>query len=182
MDSNPPDHVPRKKTPGDMDGSADLCYNIHTCRWKEESPMRLYRKPACLIWILCFLLFGMCFDSVGADSFSACHSLSAYPPSCEGGSLSGSAALHAQRRNPPVEQAYAPKAMGHGDSVLGPCQAMRRSPSRPGRGLVFAALSESSVSQGGTSARRADSPVGFHEVASNTVIISYIHRQDGEKA
>ena len=123
------------------------------------------------------LLFGMCFDSVGADSFSAS------APSCEGeGVLSGAASLHARRRIPPAEQAYAPKAMNHGETVLVPCQAMRRSPSRPGRGLGFAALPGDSFSVHGASVRRADSPACFHEVTSNTVIIGYIHRQDGEKA
>lgn len=139
--------------------------------------MRRYRKPVYLLWILCVLLFGMCFDSVGADSFSA-----SAPSYEEEGVLSGAASLHARRRIPPAEQAYAPKAMNHGETVLVPCQAMRRSPSRPGRGLVFAALSGDSFSVHGASVRRADSPAGFHEVTSNTVIIGYIHRQDGEKA
>lgn len=138
--------------------------------------MRHYRKPVYLLWILCVLLFGMCFDSVGADSFLAS------APSCEDGSLPGAASLHARRRTPPAEQAYAPKALSHAETALAPCQAMRRSPSRPGRGLVFAALSEASYSACGASVRAAGSPVGFHEVVSNTVIICYIHRQDGEKA
>lgn len=138
--------------------------------------MRHYRKPVYLLWILCVLLFGMCFDSVGADSFLA------FAPSCEDEISSGMASLHAQRRTSPAEQAYAPKALNPSETALAPCHSMRRSPSRPGRGLVFAALSEESLSGLRASVRRADSPVGFHEVASNTVIIGYIHRQDGEKA
>ncbi len=136
--------------------------------------MRHYRKPVYLLWLLCVLLFGMCFDSVGADSFLA------FAPSREDGILSGAASLHARRGNPPAEQAYAPKAFSHGETALPTCQAMRTSPSGPQdclRGAVRA-----SYSACGASVRAAGSPVGFHEVVSNTVIICYIHRQDGKKA
>lgn len=134
--------------------------------------MRRYKKPVFLLWILCVLLFGMCLDSIGADSYSA------YSSSCEG----SAASLHAQHRNSPVEQAYAPKAQGTGEAALAPCQAMRRSPSRAGRSLILAALWEDSFSARVASVHSTVFPVDFHEITSNTVIISYIHRQDGAKA
>ena len=138
--------------------------------------MRLNRKPIYLLSIICVLLFGVCFDSVEADSFLAC------PSSCEDGVPLDAPALHPQRRNLPAEQAYAPKALNQGETFLVPCQAARRNASRPGRTFLFSALLTDSFSPQAASLHMADAYVEFHEISSHTAIISYIHRQDGEKA
>lgn len=138
--------------------------------------MRLNRKPVYLLSIICVLLFGVCFDNIEADSFLACLS------SCEDGIICGAPVLHPQRRNPPAEQAYAPKALNQGEAFLVPCRAMPRNASRPGRSLIFAALPADSLFSQAASLHMADVYVEFHEISSHTAIISYIHRQDGEKA
>lgn len=138
--------------------------------------MRLNRKPVYLLSIICVLLFGVCFDSVEADSFLA------YASSCEDGIPIDAPALHPQRRNLPAEQVYAPKAQNPGETFLIPCQTARRNASRPGRTFVFSTLLTDSLSPRAASLHLADVYVEFHEISSHTAIISYIHRQDGEKA
>lgn len=138
--------------------------------------MRLNRKPVYLLSIICVLLFGVCFDSAEADSFLAC------PSACEDGINCSAPAFHPQRRNSPAEQAYAPKALNQGEAFFLPCQTAPRRIWRPGRSLIFAALQADSLFPRTASFHMGDVYLEFHEISSHTAIISYIHRQDGEKA
>ncbi len=136
--------------------------------------MRLCRKSVSLFWILCMLLLGMCLDSVEPDSFLACSS--SYQQE------SPFALPTLQHRSLPTEQAYAPKALRYGETVLAPAQTLRRSFSRLGRSLALVALLTSFLSLQPDFFHAVDAYMDFHQIRSNIVIISYIHRQDGKKA
>lgn len=136
--------------------------------------MRLCRKSVFLLSILCILLLGMCFDSVDPDSFLAFSS--SYDQE------SPFALPTLQHRSLPTEQAYAPKALCYGETVLAPAQTLRRNFSRPGRSLALVALLTSFLSLQPDFFHEIDAYMDFHQIHSNIVIISYIHRQDGKKA
>lgn len=135
--------------------------------------MRRNRKTVYLLSILCVLLWGMCFDSIGADSFSMCAS--------SHGLESDMPALHSLRRSLP-SKAYVPKKLSYGERVLSLSQTPRRNLNRPGRSLALAALLTAFCSPQPAFLRPADACMDFHEIRSNIVIISYIHNQDGKKA
>lgn len=137
--------------------------------------MRINRKSACLLSILCVLLLGICFDYVEPDSFLACAS------SCDQKSALDMSAFHSMRRSLP-SKAYVPKNQNYGESVLSLSQTPRRSLNRPGRSLALAALLTAICSPQPTFLHLADVYRDFHEIRSNIIIISYIHHQDGKKA
>lgn len=134
------------------------------------------RRLLSLSFLICALLFGMCFDSVQADSFLACQDSSQ-----DSGDSSVAPALHRVQRAVPSEQAYTSRSLGQTQTALISRQTVRRLPLRICRGF-FHSLPVMPFSPVRACGLVFYSYTDFHEIISNTVILSYIHSQDGEKA
>ncbi len=91
-------------------------------------------------------------------------------------------ALCASQRGIPVQQAYVSESSCQGNNALVPRRTAKRTSSRGICGDIFGVLSAGELSFGLFSGRIALFTDGLCEVISNTVILHYIHGQDGEKA
>lgn len=139
------------------------------------------RKILCFLLILPIFLFGMCLDNVQTDSFLG------YSETASGEGLSagpvhtGSASAYHSVRKVSTEQAYMPKTLRTGDTVFAPRQAVRKSGIRICRCGCSAANAIDALPLLFPPASGFDSHILFCEIISNTVILDYIHRQDGQK-
>lgn len=139
------------------------------------------RKLLCFLLILPILLFGMCLDNVQTDSFLG------YSETASGEGLSagpvhaGSASAYRSVRKVSTEQAYMPKTLRTGDTVFAPRQAVRKSGIRICRCGFSAANAIDALPLLFPPAFGSYSHILFCEIISNTVILDYIHRQDGQK-
>lgn len=139
------------------------------------------RKIFCFLLILPILFFGMCLDNVPADSFFG------YSETASGEGLSsdlvhaGSTSAYRFLRDISAEQAYVPETLRTGDVVFAPRQTVRKSGIRICRGGCFAANTMDPLPLLFPPASGSDSHILFCEIISNSVILDYIHRQDGQK-
>lgn len=152
------------------------------------------RKILCFLFILPILVFGMCLDNVQTDSFLGMRQDNVQTDSffgCSGaapgerlssGSVhAGSASAYRSPRSVSTEQAYMPKTLRTGDVVYSARQAVRKSGIRICRCGCSAANAIYALPLLFPPASGSDSHILFCEIFSNTVILDYIHRQDGQK-
>ncbi len=154
--------------------------------------MRLKKKgiSAVLIWILCIiciLFSGICCDNVPADLCLAYQEtalvsaerdpvVTAFStPQKEDASV-----FSTPQKGVPT-QAYVPKGQVQGNSALAPRKTVQRANLRCRSGNAAGILPERIFSGTHFLGQTARSFDGLCEVFSNTVILQYIHRQDGEK-
>lgn len=148
--------------------------------------MRFNRKGKStnLMWILCTictLLLGICFHNVETDSYLAYQDLTF-------GSIDSSAeyvaasVLCSTQKGVPVQQFYISENSCQGSSALVPRKTTQRTLSRSACGASSNVLLMGICSSAFFFGQEALSFGGLCEVISNTVILHYIHRQDGEKA
>lgn len=151
------------------------------------------RKILCFLFILPILFFGMCLDNVRTDSFFG------YSEAASGEGLSSgeetppgeetspcpvhadSASAYHSLRNVFTEQAYMPETLRTGDVVFASRQAVRKSGIRICRCGCSAANTIDALPLLFPPTFGTDSHILFCEIISNTVILDYIHRQDGQK-
>ena len=143
--------------------------------------MRLKKKgiSAVLIWILCIiciLFSGICCDNVPADLCLAYQETALV--SAERDSVV--TAFSTPQKGVPT-QAYVPKGQVQGNSALAPRKTVQRANLRCRSGNAAGILPERIFSGTHFLGQTARSFDGLCEVFSNTVILQYIHRQDGEK-
>ena len=155
------------------------------------------------LWILCTicaLLLGICFDSVRADSSLAYRD---FAEAAEGTAASGvfgadttlegtvpgvfhagmaPSALCAPQKGIPAQQAYVSEGAAQGNSAIMPRRTAQRTSSRSICRGFYGALSAEIFSFELFSGRMPLFADGLCEIISNTVILQYIHWQDGEKA
>ena len=134
------------------------------------------RNPICFLLILSMLFFGMCFDAVQTDSFLACREECTY-----GAVHAAPPGLHSAGRSVSPEKAYVPETFRTDASILAP-QSSSRSGGRICRSSCIPPSATDVLPLLFPPASGSDSHVVFREIISNTVIITYIHRQDGQKA
>lgn len=134
------------------------------------------KRSICCLFILFLLLLGMCTDSVQADSSFLC----ADSLSCGQEDIFCASAIHSAGNAAPFEQLFESASVRQCEltTVLRPSGSAPRF--RPGRGSSYA-LSLSMSGQKSFPVFSLNSIYVYREAASNTVIISYIHRQDGQK-
>ena len=135
------------------------------------------------LWILCTicaLLLGICFDSVQADSSLAYRDFA--EAACDSGEYAGASALGAAKKGIPAQQAYVSETRGQGNNAIIPRRSARRTVSGRILGSVFGILSAEKISLSYFFGPISLFTDGLCEIISNTVILQYIHGQDGEKA
>lgn len=141
------------------------------------------------LWILCIIgtvFAGICFDTMQTDSCLAYQNAgNAAATDGAGGGLGDdtavSPALRGTRRGIPAGQAYVSEISQQGGCALVPRKTAQRTISRNlfgGTLLLFGGIFLSAFFSGRITLFRD----GLREVISNTVILRYIHVQDGEKA
>lgn len=134
-------------------------------------------------WILCTicaLFLGICFENVQADSSFAYLNLS--DKTCESGGETGASALHAAKKGMPAQQAYVPENTVQNSHALAPRRTARRTGVRGNFAAVSCILSAGIFLPLFFFRQVFFFFDGLCEVVSNTVILRYIHVQDGEKA
>lgn len=139
--------------------------------------MRTKKNAVPVLFLLCMLLLGMCFGNTPADSFFEY----ANPAPIHGQNDFRTAAIRSGSSAAPLAQIYEHRAFTQCEAALSPRQTMRRPSVRTGRGfsLLLCILVLFSLSLLYPASQYPQE--FFHEAASNTVIISYIHHQDGQK-
>ncbi len=147
--------------------------------------MRLGRngRPAGRLWILCTicaLLLGICFENVQADSSFAYLNLS--DEICEGGADVGASAIRGAQKGIPEQQAFVPENTVQNGHALAPRRTARRAGARGNFAAVSCILAAGIFLSLFFFSQAAFFFDGLCEVVSNTVILRYIHVQDGEKA
>lgn len=147
-------------------------------------------KSICFMIVISVLLFGMCPHGVGAGSFFASSSprshISAHSTATNKTASAMTRAygtvIRATADTVTRAEAYTRETSFEYETALSPIQTARRIGMRfNSRDCFFfiAVLDLSLLFLGFT---RTDTQHIFDEIVSNTVIISYIHHQDGEKA
>lgn len=138
------------------------------------------RSAICFLLILSMLFFGMCFDYAQADSFLACQEESA---SQAGHSYAHPVpGLRFAASSVPSEKAYVPKTFQTGRTILAPRPSVRRAGARMCRCAGFALIAVDVLPRLFPPASGSDSHSIFREIISNTIIMTYIHSQDGQKS
>ena len=134
---------------------------------------RTFEPFMCLLFAL---LIGMCLGTVPADSFLECMDSDAADV------LFTSCSLDSTDKSTPAVQLCEHKSFSQCETALSLRSGGRRNAVRTGRSLGFGLAPADIFSP---SALYSDFPAScgfFQEVFSHTVIINYIHRQDGQKA
>lgn len=162
--------------------------------------MRLKKngKGAAWMWALCticILFSRICFDNVQADPYLAYQETAPGTDAISSGGMygeagrvsfdrvcktAGSVALDAPQKGIPA-QAYVPTGQTQGNAAFIPRKTAQRINSRYSTNNVSGILPAGVFSDTLFSGQTARSLDGSCEVFSNTVILHYIHRQDGEK-
>lgn len=135
------------------------------------------------MWILCTicaLLLGICFENVQADSSFAYLNLSDTVSDSEGNA--GMSILHAVQRGIPDQQAYVPEDSVQSGHALAPRRTVRRTGARGSFADVSCTLPAGIFLLLFFFRQLIFFFDGLCGVVSNTVILRYIHVQDGEKA
>lgn len=138
------------------------------------------RKHTALVWILCsicILFSRVCFDNVQADPYLA------YQETVSGitGQAADASVFGAPQKGVPSQQAYVPEGSGQSSLVLVPRRMAQRINPRCYNSDVSGILPGGHLSDTLFSGHTALSFDGLSENFSNTVILHYIHGQDGEK-
>lgn len=136
-----------------------------------------------LLWILCTicaLLLGICFDNARADSSLAYQNIAG--EACGSTEYTGVSTFSAEQKGIPAQQAYVSEGTGQGSSAFIPGRTVRRASSRSICGSIFGILPGKNFLAASFSGRIAHFADGLCVIISNTVILQYIHGQDGEKA
>lgn len=133
-----------------------------------------HKSVFCYLCIILLLIYGTSFGAAITDSFFSC----ANTPSTPG---------EEQHINPfdaslPMEQIYASRLLKQCETALTSRHALRRIKVRANQygGSPFSLACSFPCSFSDNFS--ADTSCFFREIISNTVIISYMHRQDGEKS
>lgn len=144
---------------------------------------------AARLWILCIIctvLWGICFDNVQADSCLA------YPNAEEAvtagidsglcAEMAATPALRVAERGIPAGQAYVSELSVEGGYTFIPRRTTQRTYSRSVFGGVLFMLLCGIFLSASFYRYTAFFQYGLSEIISNTVILRYIHGQDGAKA
>ena len=136
------------------------------------------RNHIVISFLVYILLWGMCFGNIQTDSSFVCTDISV---SAEEKSCSVSV-LQPAGKTTPLAQAYEQEAFGQVDNALVLRHNMRRTNSRNGRSSSFDCILLLIFSTFLFHFPPTRALEDFQEVISNTVIIDYIHRKDGQKS
>lgn len=148
---------------------------------------------AARLWILCIIcsvFAGICFDNVRADSCLAYQNAGEMPLISEDSDnlcnsyneAAVSLTLLGAERGIPSGQAYVPEGSVQGGYALIPRKTTQRAGARNALYSVFFILVGAILFSTDFCRRRTFFSDGLCEIISNTVILRYIHGQDGEKA
>lgn len=139
--------------------------------------MRAKRNSIPFIYFLCILLLGMCLGNTPADSFFEY----ANTDSIQTQNDFQAAAIRSGSKAVPSAQIYKPRTFTQSEAALSLRQTTRRSSVRTGKGLslllcMLILFWLSLLCPASLYLREL-----IQEAASHTVIINYIHHQDGQK-
>lgn len=142
-----------------------------------EEHMHARRNSLPLFGLICMLLLGMCFGNIPADSFFECVN----PDFFHLQSNFRDASIRSGSKAAPLAQIYENRTFTQYEAMLSLRHTPGRSSVRTGRGfgMLLCALLLFSLSLLYLASQYPREL--FQEAPSNTVIISYIHRQDGQK-
>lgn len=135
------------------------------------------RLSMSFVCLLCALIMGMCLGTIPADSFLEYTDIS----SAEGGNTCPASSIRSPGKSVPSAQIFENRSFGQYETALSLRRATGKHAARTGRSLnpVPIAVALFSLVLPHTASA---CPYGFfHEAASHTTIISYIHRKDGQK-
>lgn len=128
--------------------------------------------------LLCVLLIGMCLGTMPADSFLEYTCVTSF----EGENPLPALSIQSPGKSTPSAQIFEHRAFGPCEAALSLRHTAKRHSARPGRTFGFVPMTADIFSLI-LPYRTYTCCYGiFHEIFSNTVIINYIHRQDGQKA
>lgn len=142
------------------------------------------------VWILCIIctvFWGICFDSVQADSCLAFSDAAGEAVTAGIGSglcaeTAATPALRAAERGIPAGQAYVPELSVQGGYAFIPRRTTQRTNSRSVFGSILFMLFCGIFLFAFFDRQAILFSDGLSEIVSNTVILRYIHGQDGAKA
>lgn len=131
----------------------------------------------CFLLIISLLLCGMCFETIQTDS-SFVYSTSARPS----GNASSVSILRSPYRTFSSGQVYSSETLGQRGIAAQIRQSDRRSIIKIGRSSYYPLWSAIPTPQSFSASWGNRAPASLYTVHSNTVILGYIHRQDGQKS
>ncbi len=132
-----------------------------------------HKSGICYLFIILLLIYGTCFGAAMTDSFFSCANTLSTPRE-EGNINHFDASL-------PLEQIYVSRLLKQCETALTSRHTLRRIKVRISQngGFPFSLACFFPCSFSDNSS--ADTSCFFREIISNTIIMGYIHRQDGEK-
>lgn len=140
------------------------------------------KRAVTLLWVLCTIctLFSrICYDNMQTDSSLAYADIAVGSDAASEDLVS---ALCSAPKGVPAQQAYVSESSCQGSTAFIPRKTAQRINPRGTCGDTFGILPEGIFSDTFSAGLRALSSDGLCEIVSNTVILQYIHKQDGEKA
>lgn len=147
------------------------------------------RGSAARLWILCIIctvFWGICFDNVQADSCLAYQNAGNIAVTAGSGGFGAETAeaaeLRAARRGIPAGQSYVSELSAQGSYAFIPRKTTQRTNSRSVFGSILFILFGAAFLSAFLYRQAAFFADGLSEIISNTVILRYIHGQDGAKA
>lgn len=136
-----------------------------------------YQIHICFLLVISLLLCGMCFETIQTDSSFVCSTSDKYPNSTPPAST-----LRSPSKAFPSEQVYSPETLGQREVAAGIRQSARRSIVKMGRGNYYTLWTAVIIPQSFSAASINYNHTAMHAVRSNTIILGYIHHQDGKKS
>lgn len=136
-----------------------------------------FKQSLCYIITICVLLFGMCSANVGTHSSFALKNTAPTRPV----TVFSDSAIRMPQNASPTQQAYTREAIMQYEVILAPQQTLRRVCNRMGQRTVLTFISIILCAIFTPALSTAIIRHFYDEITINEVVISYIHRQDGEK-
>lgn len=133
-------------------------------------------QKLCLLLTLCILFLGMCSTTVGGHSVFAPKNTNAVPAT-----VFTDSAIRTQGSHTSAQQAYTREAITQYEVLLTPQHTLRRVNTRMGHRTVLTFLIMLTCMVLAPILSTAFIRHFYDEITINRVIITYIHRQDGEK-
>lgn len=144
------------------------------------------RRSTLFVWILCticILFSRICFDDVQTDPYLACRgSFSGSADAADAERASDAAAFSAPLKGVQTQQVYVPENYAGEGYAYFPRKASPRTSARSIFGGISFLLLSWLLFAAPFFGRAVFWGDGLDEIISNTVILRYIHGQDGEKA
>lgn len=129
------------------------------------------KKSLCFLLIICMLFLGMCIETIQADSFFSYES-----------SAHAASALLSGERTTLTTQEYPAENIAKDECFTDLYQVIRRSFGHHNKGIALSLLCVDTLPQIFPFIQTSSDCELTAESSSRTVIVTYIHNQDGQKA